>query len=530
MNAVLKRLLAVGATAALAISASTAIAPRATAAAEPDATRAANYLVKHLPTSGDGASASMAVALGLATTGQCTYAPAVRTLVTQIQKGAKAYLYPSGKLNQARAANLSLVVSALGLNPRKFAGYNLASLITKGLPKDGQIGPSKSAFSQSLGIIARKRAAADIPVTLLTNLLSQQDDSGAFGYEYPAGTFNADPDTTALGTLALVAIGQLKPQLNSAVAWAKTNQTADGYWQNYSPVDSTALIGSAMKAAGQSVTAARAWLGSVQRADGGFPNSLDDGTPSDALATANALYLITGKSALDVSLNLSKCPKSPPALPKSTTSCTGVWVVIDRGNGQDTVRCATSYGTGMAALKSAGVTTRTVTTNFGPFLCQIQSFPSTCSSTSNTYWGYWYANPKVDGTWDDWTEYGTGAAASKPVKGAAEGWLYGPWLNGAKPDLSLPPRGYAAAPVPTITGTAKKGQTLTVTPGTWTPKPGAVTLRWYRSGKSISGATKATYKLASSDVGKTITVRVTASGTGLQTLSRTSLPTVKVAK
>ncbi|MFT3861903.1 hypothetical protein [Micropruina sp.] len=529
MHPTLQRLLAVGTTAALAVSTLVATAPSAQAA-EPSATKAANYMVKNLPSTSDGAGASMTAALGLATTGDCTYAPAARTLVKQIEKNAKAYLYPSKKLNQARAANLAITVKALGLNPKKFAGYNLISLVTKGLPDDGQVGSSASAFNQSLGIIALKRASATIPVTLLTNLLGQQDDSGAFGYEYNG--FNADPDTTAMGLLALQALGELKPQLDAAVDWAKGAQTTDGYWSSYSPVDSTGLVGSALSAAGEDAAATEAttWLGEVQHSDGGFPNSLDEGTGSNVMATANALWLITGTSLLDVSLNLSTCPANPPTLPKATTACTGVWVVVDRGNGQDTVRCATKFSTGLAALKSAGFTVKTTTTQWGPFLCRIQSFPSTCTSTSATYWGYWYANPKADGTWGEWVEYGVGAAESAPQAGAAEGFIYGPWLNGEQPDLELPPTGYTDAPVPTIAGTAKKGQTLTATAGSWTPSPDTLAYRWYRSGKAIAKATKTTYKLTSSDVGKKITVTVTASGSGLQTVSRTSAATAKVTK
>ncbi len=532
MHPVLKRVTAVGAAAALAVSTLTLSAPHAQAA-EPNATKAANFLVKNLPTSSDGAAASMTAALGLATTNDCTYAPATRTLVKQIEKNAKSYLYSGKKLNQARAANLAITVTSLGLDPKKFAGYNLVSLITKSLPADGQIGGSKSAFSQSLGLIALKRAKATIPVTLLTNLLSQQGDNGAFGYEFPAGTFNADPDTTAMGTLALKAIGQLKPQLSSATTWATDNQTSEGYWEAYSPVDSTGLVASALKATGgqdAAVAKAKAWLGGVQNADGGFPNALDAGTDSNVMATANALYLITGTSLLDVSFNLGKCPKNPPSLPKATTSCTGVWVVVDRGNGQDTVRCATKFANGLDALKSAGFT---VGLNSG-FVNRIQGFPSVVDPKSWTYWTYWHATQNSDGTWGDWQFYSSdGAASAHPKRGEAQGWFFALFPGEGEQTttgFTRPPKGYSASPVPTIAGKTKVGQTLTATVGTWTPTPTKVVLQWYRSGKAISKATKATYKLTKSDVGKTITVKVTASGSGLQTVSRTSTATAKVTK
>lgn len=522
----LRRWLAAGSAVAIALIGLTA-APL-TAEAVPstaDATKAANYLAKNLPAASAGAAPAITAALGLASTGDCTYSPALRTLVRQLEKGAKAYLYPNKKLNQARAANLAITVKALGLNPRKFAGRDLISLITKSLPKDGRIGSADSAFSQSLALIALDRAEATTPVTVLTKLLSLQDDSGAFGYDM--GGFTADPDTTAMSILGLEAVGNLSPQQDKAVAWALDAQLDDGSWPNdYSPVDSTGLLGAALAKTGNSAAAndAKAWLGTQQLADGGFPSSRD-GDTSNLMATADALWLINGKTLSDVSLNLSKCPKNPPALPKATGSCTGVWVVVDRGNGQETVRCATKYATGLEALKSAGFA---VEAKDG-FVNRIHSFPRTLDSTWTKYWGYWSATPQADGTWGAWESYMVGAGSSKPVKGSVEGWYYGGYSETAS--FSKPPRGYADAPVPTIDNLAPKvGQTLTVTPGTWAPTPDKVAIQWYRSGKAISKATKSTYKVGKADLKKVITVKVTASGAGLQSVSKTSAATAKVTK
>ncbi len=524
----IRRMVAVGTAAAIALIGFTPLTP-ATAETAANPTRAANYIVRNLPSATDGAAASITAALGLAAasgTGDCTYAPALRTLVKQIEKQAKSYLYPGRKLSQARAANLAIAVEALGLNPRKFAGRNLVSLVTKSLPGDGRIGGSDSAFSQGLGIIALKRAGATIPVTLLTKLLSLQDDtSGAFGYEWPAGEFNADPDSTGLAILGLQAVGQLDPQVTSALDWARENRTEAGYWDNFSPVDSTGVLGSAVRAGGGDVSASLAWLGGVQNADGGFPNSLEPGTGSDRTATANALWLLKGRSLLDVSMNLGKCPASPPKLPAATSTCTGVWVVVDRGNGEATTRCATTFSTGLAALRSAGFK---LGLHSSGYLQRISGFPAALP-TNGDFWNYFTATPNPDGTWSDWTFSAQGADQSRPVKGSVEGWLHGPWLDGAKPDLGTPPRGYAASQAPAIDGTAKVGQTLTVVTGVWDPEP-EFGYRWYRSGKAITGATNPTYKLTRADAGKLITVKVTASGKGLQTKSLTSPPTAKVAK
>jgi hypothetical protein len=64
---------------------------------------------------------------------------------------------------------------------------------------------------------------------------------------------------------------------------------------------------------------------------------------------------------------------------------------------------------------------------------------------------------------------------------------------------------------PTITGTKKAGQTLTCSTGTWSSSPSSFTYQWDRDGTPIAGATRATYKLQTSDEGLTLTCAVTAS-------------------
>ncbi len=91
------------------------------------------------------------------------------------------------------------------------------------------------------------------------------------------------------------------------------------------------------------------------------------------------------------------------------------------------------------------------------------------------------------------------------------------------------PGAFTSAPTPTIAGTPVVGRTLTAKPGAWSPAP-ALTYQWFRSGTAIPGATAATYKLVTADAGRTITVRVTATRSGLETASTTSRPTAAVAR
>jgi hypothetical protein len=64
--------------------------------------------------------------------------------------------------------------------------------------------------------------------------------------------------------------------------------------------------------------------------------------------------------------------------------------------------------------------------------------------------------------------------------------------------------------VPTKSGTAQVGQTLTGVNGTFRGNGVTITRAWLRNGTPISGATGATYVLAEADLGATIKFRNTA--------------------
>jgi hypothetical protein len=81
---------------------------------------------------------------------------------------------------------------------------------------------------------------------------------------------------------------------------------------------------------------------------------------------------------------------------------------------------------------------------------------------------------------------------------------------------------------PSISGTAAVNGTLAVKHGAWT-KGTQLSYQWYAAGKKINGATKATYKVPASLVGKNITVKVTGKRTGYTTATTTSKATARVA-
>lgn len=80
---------------------------------------------------------------------------------------------------------------------------------------------------------------------------------------------------------------------------------------------------------------------------------------------------------------------------------------------------------------------------------------------------------------------------------------------------------------PTVTGDSVEGGTLFAGIGKLSPAPDSVTYQWMRDGSPISGATKDKYTLTKSDVGKSISVKITANKSGLA-LSSTSKATAPV--
>ncbi len=88
--------------------------------------------------------------------------------------------------------------------------------------------------------------------------------------------------------------------------------------------------------------------------------------------------------------------------------------------------------------------------------------------------------------------------------------------------------------LPTISGVAKQGQTLTEAHATWTHNPTGYVYQWLRCNSSgtncstISGATSQTYALAAGDAGYTIAVREIASNAGGDGAPATSAVTAVV--
>lgn len=105
------------------------------------------------------------------------------------------------------------------------------------------------------------------------------------------------------------------------------------------------------------------------------------------------------------------------------------------------------------------------------------------------------------------------------VTGSVEG--ADPVVKISKPTVAIA-RGTLVAPRPAISGTVKKGKTIRVKTASWKPAGVKLSYQWLRNGKSISKATKSSYKVTSKDRGKRISVKVTGKLTGYTTVSKVS--------
>jgi hypothetical protein len=83
--------------------------------------------------------------------------------------------------------------------------------------------------------------------------------------------------------------------------------------------------------------------------------------------------------------------------------------------------------------------------------------------------------------------------------------------------------------LPVVSGTAKVGEQLSTTNGTWTNEPTSFTYQWLADGVAVTGATQQTLLLTAAQAGKRMSVRVTAAKTGLTSGQATSAQTALVA-
>ena len=84
--------------------------------------------------------------------------------------------------------------------------------------------------------------------------------------------------------------------------------------------------------------------------------------------------------------------------------------------------------------------------------------------------------------------------------------------------------GFANLVRPTIVGTPRLGQRLTVEPGRWWPKPTSYRYQWYRDGVRIAGATTKSRMVVAADLGARLKATVVAQAPDYRSASRVTTP------
>lgn len=106
---------------------------------------------------------------------------------------------------------------------------------------------------------------------------------------------------------------------------------------------------------------------------------------------------------------------------------------------------------------------------------------------------------------------------------------YVPARKTSAPTVAVAPAKFVATFAPVITGQPQVGVTLSASTTSWDPAA-VLTYRWYADGTFVTGATHESFTPSGSQLGKKITVKVTAKLLGYTTTSRTSAATAAVAR
>lgn len=117
---------------------------------------------------------------------------------------------------------------------------------------------------------------------------------------------------------------------------------------------------------------------------------------------------------------------------------------------------------------------------------------------------------------------GLGVGADLSLRLTGSSYVVG---SGVAPPTGSVPSNLTA---PVVSGYPYVGQTLTVTPGTWTGTPTSYSYQWYYDNSEIAGATSTTLAVASGQLGASITVRETAYNSAGASVARSSNGTAPI--
>ncbi|MGN6870634.1 MAG: hypothetical protein ACTHMY_19760 [Solirubrobacteraceae bacterium] len=234
-----------------------------------------------------------------------------------------------------------------------------------------------------------------------------------------------------------------------------------------------------------------------------------------------------------------------------SAGATGTSYVVGARDVGSTIRAVVTASNSAGASSGASSTTGTVATPSAPTAAfsfspaapqtnQAVAFDGSASSCAATPCSYsWADDPPSGGSWS----LGSGQRISFAFSSAGTKYATLTVTDGMNRTASVehnvavtnptPPSPPSNSSPPTISGTAQQGQTLIASPGTWSGSP-SYSYQWEdcnalgASCGGIAGATASSYRVASTDVGDTIRVAVTASnggGSASATSSQTSVVT-----
>ncbi|MEH0927379.1 prenyltransferase/squalene oxidase repeat-containing protein [Micromonospora sp. CPCC 205558] len=288
---------------------------------------------------------TIAVATALAGTGGQDQT--ITKIVDYLRAHVDAAISPNGATaapHIANVANLALLLTITGGNPRAFGDRDLIATLTDrvctatdvdaGCAAAGDFAGSSDPLTHATALLALKRAGVTPPAATVTRLTEQQCATGAFAGVWRSPTDACDPDlaATTLAVLAMHTLGGHDAALSSAKAFLAAAQEPDGGYQpwtgaGFSDTYPTGHAAQALAVLGLTDRAAAATGLLVSRIVTGGGLSPDPSNPdADLAATAAAALALAGKNLATLG-----APPPPPAGPRPDL-VKGVAYLVAPGN------------------------------------------------------------------------------------------------------------------------------------------------------------------------------------------------------
>ena len=249
-----------------------------------------------------------------------SHADVVAEMIAKLKKDE----YPTYGAGPAGKSILAVV--AAGEDPTNFGGRNLVTLLKDAVAEEGP----QSINNLPYVILGYLRTGEKVPDALIDRAVTLQDKGGSWGYveswkNPPA--FNTDPDSSGVMISALAGLKQsgqggdeVSAALDKAFAWAKGAKTPGGYWDNFSPANTTAMILQGYTAAGRTDAGALKFLRNQQKLTGtGALSNVLNGKDSNLMGTTQGLVALAEDSLLTVKLDKDCGGSNESSAPATST-------------------------------------------------------------------------------------------------------------------------------------------------------------------------------------------------------------------